>query len=145
SVTFKGEILAIPQPSDTISGQVLYIRKDWLDKLGLEIPTTSNELLDVMRAFRDSDMNGNGKADEIAFTMRENLAWADPLFGMWGVVPAWLERYYNDELILTNIHPNMLKALDFLHTMYDEKLLDSEFLSNSRSIQEQKIKAGLVG
>ena len=41
------------------------IRKDWLDKLGLEMPTTADELFDVLKAFRDQDANGNGEADEI--------------------------------------------------------------------------------
>ncbi|MCR4902349.1 MAG: extracellular solute-binding protein [Butyrivibrio sp.] len=42
-----------------------YINKAWLDKLGLEIPTTTAELKDVLIAFRDNDPNGNGVQDEI--------------------------------------------------------------------------------
>lgn len=41
------------------------IRKDWLDKLGLEMPTTTDELFDVLKAFQDQDANGDGEADEI--------------------------------------------------------------------------------
>ncbi len=41
------------------------INKDWLDKLGLQIPTTVDELYDVLVAFRDRDPNGNGKKDEV--------------------------------------------------------------------------------
>ena len=41
------------------------INKDWLDKLGLKMPTTLDELYDVLVAFRDKDPNGNGKQDEI--------------------------------------------------------------------------------
>lgn len=40
------------------------IRKDWLDKLGLEMPTTLDEFLNVLVAFRENDANGNGIADE---------------------------------------------------------------------------------
>lgn len=42
-----------------------YMNKTWLDKLGLEEPQTLEELYDVLVAFRDSDLNGNGKKDEI--------------------------------------------------------------------------------
>lgn len=42
-----------------------YINKAWLDKLGLEVPTTTAELKDVLIAFRDGDPNGNGVQDEI--------------------------------------------------------------------------------
>ena len=43
-----------------------YINKEWLDNLGLEVPTTWDELYDVLVAFRDGDANGNGDpTDEI--------------------------------------------------------------------------------
>ena len=42
-----------------------YINQVWLDNLGLEIPTTIDELYDVLVAFRDQDPNGNGIKDEI--------------------------------------------------------------------------------
>lgn len=41
------------------------INKTWLDKLGLEVPTTLDELEEVLKAFKEQDPNGNGKADEI--------------------------------------------------------------------------------
>ncbi|HML46002.1 MAG TPA: extracellular solute-binding protein [Clostridia bacterium] len=44
----------------------MWINKTWLDNLGLEVPTTTEELYDVLCAFRDQDANGNGDAgDEI--------------------------------------------------------------------------------
>lgn len=42
-----------------------YVNKVWLDKLGLKVPTTTDELKDVLIAFRDGDPNGNGVKDEI--------------------------------------------------------------------------------
>jgi ABC-type sugar transport system, periplasmic component len=145
AVTVKGEILAIPQPALTQSGQVMFIRKDWLDKLNLQVPTTSDELLEVLRAFRDGDPNGNGEPDEIPFSMRENISWGDNIFGMWGVGTAWTEYYHNDEVILGNIHPNILKPLEYINALWNEKLIDSEFLTNDRVRWESKIRAGFVG
>lgn len=46
----------------------LIMRKDWLDKLGLKPPTTIEEWHTVLKAFKEKDPNGNGKADELAFT-----------------------------------------------------------------------------
>ena len=47
---------------------IMFMNKEWLDKAGKEIPKTTEEFMDVLRAFRDGDMNGNGDpADEIPF------------------------------------------------------------------------------
>lgn len=42
-----------------------WINQDWLDKLGLKYPETTDELIEVLRAFKTRDPNGNGKADEV--------------------------------------------------------------------------------
>lgn len=145
AVTVQGQIYAIPQPTDTRQGSVMYIRKDWLDKLDLKVPETSDELLQVMRAFRDDDPNGNGQPDEIPFTMREKLDWGENIFGMWGLNSRYSEIYEDDKLVLGSVHPRFLQGLDYLRTMYAEKLLDRDFLVNTLSVWDQKISAGLVG
>lgn len=145
AVTVDGRIYAVPQPAETLQGSIFYIRKDWLDKLGLAIPKTSDELLQVMRAFRDRDPNGNGLQDEIPFTMREKLSWGENAFGMWGINSKYTETYYQDELIPGSVHPNFVQALNFLRTMYAEGLLDRDFLVNTLSVWDQKIASGLVG
>ncbi len=145
AVTVDDKIYAIPQPTETLQGQIMYIRKDWLDKLELEIPTSSDELLEVMRAFRTGDPNGNGLPDEIPFTMREKLEWGETIFGMWGIGSRYTETYYNSELILGSIHPDFVTGLRYLNTMYEEELLDREFLMNTLSIWDQKIASGVVG
>lgn len=146
AVTYKGNIMSIPEAQEGNGNvaRVLYIRKDWLDKLGLEIPKTDAELLQVLQAFRDRDPNGNGQADEIPFTMRENLDWGDNLFGMFG---AHRSAYLlsGDEVLPGNIHSGMKNALSFFATLHKEKLIDSEFLTNNRSVWEQKIKSNKVG
>jgi putative aldouronate transport system substrate-binding protein len=44
-----------------------WINKTWLDKLKMNVPTTTQEFYDVLKAFKTKDPNGNGKADEIPF------------------------------------------------------------------------------
>ncbi len=64
----SGYVYAFPviynQSSATVNTQVM-INVNWLNKLGLEKPTTVDELYNVLVAFRDKDPNGNGKKDEI--------------------------------------------------------------------------------
>ncbi|MEI4828959.1 extracellular solute-binding protein [Bacillus sp. FJAT-53711] len=64
-----GKIYGFPTFYDPEFKGLLYgtpwIKKDWLDKLGLKEPTTLDEFESVLQAIKDGDPNGNGKADEI--------------------------------------------------------------------------------
>lgn len=52
-----------------------WIYKPWLDKLGLEVPTTTEELEKVLLAFKEKDPNGNGKADEVPWSGAQTGSW----------------------------------------------------------------------
>ncbi len=73
-----------------------YINRLWLDKLGLAMPTNTDELYDVLCAFRDNDMNGNGDTTD-EFPMIGSL-------GVWsGYFTEWLINaytYYNQDYML---------------------------------------------
>lgn len=63
-----GNIYALPQINECYHctmGQKMWINTKWLDKLGLAMPTTTDEFEKVMLAFKNEDPNGNGKKDEI--------------------------------------------------------------------------------
>lgn len=63
-----GKIYGLPLVNECFHcsmSQKLWIYKPWLDKLGLKMPTTTDELYEVLKAFKTKDPNGNGKADEI--------------------------------------------------------------------------------
>lgn len=63
-----GKIYALPMVNECYHcsmSQKLWIYKPWLDKLGLAVPKTTDELYEVLKAFKTKDPNGNGKADEI--------------------------------------------------------------------------------
>ena len=67
---------------------IMFINKAWLDKAGKEIPTTTEEFLDVLRAFRDGDMNGNGDTtDEIPLEPSQS-DWCSKIMNLanpWGI------------------------------------------------------------
>lgn len=69
--TPDGNIYALPQINEayhvTLS-QKMWINKKWLNKLGLDMPTTTEEFKEVLIAFKTKDPNGNGLADEVPLT-----------------------------------------------------------------------------
>ncbi|MBQ9974001.1 MAG: extracellular solute-binding protein [Oscillospiraceae bacterium] len=67
-VSADGGLYGFPsavQSESDLPMNMMYINKTWLDRLGLEMPRTWDELVNVLRAFRDGDPNGNGKPDEV--------------------------------------------------------------------------------
>lgn len=67
--TNNDAVYGLPRVICTASDDVqslMHINKNWLDKLGLQMPTTLDELRNVLQAFATKDPNGNGKNDELA-------------------------------------------------------------------------------
>lgn len=63
-----GEIYGLPRLNQSISNEYpakMWVYKDWLDKLNLKTPTTTDDFYNMLKEFKTKDPNGNGKADEI--------------------------------------------------------------------------------
>ena len=78
----NGKIYGIPQVStqgiNTFYG-MNFINYKWLDKLGLQMPSTTEDFFNVMTAFRDRDPNGNGQRDELPWLGNLTLWSAQPI------------------------------------------------------------------
>ncbi|MBP1989023.1 extracellular solute-binding protein [Paenibacillus eucommiae] len=64
----QNKFFRAPVPFDRNIYRTYYIRKDWLDNLKLEVPTSYDEYVDVLRKFRNDDPDGNKKKDTYGFT-----------------------------------------------------------------------------
>lgn len=53
----------------------MWVNKVWLDKLGMKVPTTTDEFYQMLKAFKEKDPNGNGKADEIPMAGAHKSGW----------------------------------------------------------------------
>lgn len=126
-----------------------FMRADWLERVGKEMPTTIAEYEDVLRAFRDMDANGNGDPnDEIPTSGRENARWMDHLFAPFGVAmyegnPEW--EIYDGKLTYSAVTPNMKAALQWIAKLYEEDLLDQEVFLNNKKQFDAKVKNDRVG
>jgi putative aldouronate transport system substrate-binding protein len=88
STTLEGKIYGTPkfQGKWPSTNTVMFINKDWLDKLGLKVPTTYTEFKNVLTAFKDQDANGNGDPnDEIPLDYNAyggNNAWFNSAYSL---------------------------------------------------------------
>jgi putative aldouronate transport system substrate-binding protein len=124
---------------------ILIGRQDWLDKLGLKAPTTANEMYAVLKAFKEKDPNGNGKADEIPFTCRGKFGSLTPFFEAYGMFikePFFVE---NGKVKYTYTDPRFKKGLEFVNKLFMEKLIDNEYLTNDLNIWSSRLTNNVSG
>lgn len=107
-----------------------WINTDWLKKLNLQMPQTTDELVKVLEAFKTQDPNGNGKADEIPMSFINNGGNEDfkILFGAFG------EGDNDDHLVVSNDgkvdftadNDSYKEGVKFMRSLYEKGLLDTE-------------------
>lgn len=64
-----GQLYEVGRVSNLHSFQALFIRQDWLDRLNLQAPETTEELLEVIQAFAEQDPDGNGEKDTFGIAL----------------------------------------------------------------------------
>ncbi|MDD9269461.1 extracellular solute-binding protein [Paenibacillus sp. GCM10023248] len=147
--TDKGDIYAFPFIRGDDKIKVYYgpvIRKDWLDKVGLGMPTTIDEWEKVMIAFRDKDPNGNGKKDEIPFllevsTVRNELL--NAVIGAWGI----LDKFYQKDgkIYYGEMQPEFKDFLTTMRRWYKDGLIDKDFAAVDGKLKDAKTSNNQLG
>ncbi len=134
-----GNIYYIPHIPGGSASTGWFIRTDWLNKLGLEIPDSTQELYTAFKAFKEKDPNGNGQADEVPF-FGANL---DELFPLWNARPDW---YVKDGKIKYGPYePEYKEALENIIKWYNEGLIDREILTRSKDPREKMLTDNIGG
>ncbi|ANS73257.1 ABC transporter substrate-binding protein [Paenibacillus yonginensis] len=132
SATFDGKLLAIPSTQPVIGGSapLLWVRADWMKKLGLQAPTTMDDVVKMAEAFAANDPDGNGKADTYGLGLTQKIGQSTDSIGIFNGYGAYPQIWVDDGsggLQYGSIQPEMKEALATLQKMYAEKLIDPEF------------------
>lgn len=116
------------------------IRKDWLDKLGLAMPTNTDELYEVLKAFKTQDPNGNGQQDEIPFAGIGGDSWSFGIGNILGAFNAHYSFYIKDGQVVHGMMEDEIKpGLAYLAKLYKEGLIDPDYLINDQEKYDGKI------
>ncbi len=127
----------------------IWINKTWLDNLGLEIPTTIDELEQVLIAFRDNDCNGNGDAtDEIPWMIYKSNAMNhfEAMLGSYGIATkdGALENYTyieNGEVKFAPTSENWKAAIKMYNKFWSENLIWSEAFTATNETYTAKLNS----
>lgn len=149
--TINGKSYGLASPGTIAKNEGMLIRKDWLDKLGLAVPVTLNDYLNVMKAFTTGDPDGNGRADTYGYgafieinNFEEGLGRRfDPFFGAFGLAGTWNLAKNTPGLNVRK--PAYFEALAFIKQMIDEKVIDPNWTSYNKDDFRAAWKQGRFG
>jgi len=147
-VTFNGQQYGFPELPPLPKREGLVIRKDWLDNLGLEPPTTLDELFEVAQAFTEQDPDGNGQADTYGlggFINGPGLGNRfDFILGAYGVPGVW--NFKDPANFGLNVRdPQYPEALAFFKSVVDAKVIDPDWPTLTRDEFRARWKQGRYG
>lgn len=146
-----GHIYTIPYITGTpLVPYLPWINTEWLDKVGMKMPTTPAEFKEVLMAFKTKDPNGNGKADEIPFTSEKNNLNLGLLTGWWGVsVPQGANMggfaMIDGKLEYTATSDEYKELIKFLADLHKNGLIDPEIFTQDGTQWKAKGIQGLYG
>lgn len=132
-----------------------WMNQAWLDNLGLDMPTTTEEYRDVLRAFKTQDPNGNGLADEIPVTgsarnIEDTVSFLISSFipaGMSGGKDSSVNNYtfiMDDKVTFTANQPEFKEGITYVKGLYEEGLLDPAAFTQNRDQVKPLVDGGEV-
>lgn len=128
--------------------KVWMVREDWLQKLNLKQPETLDDWYNMLKAFKEKDPNGNGKADEIPFTTRNTkagvLAYMEA-FGISGFEAN--EQFFieDNKVKYAYTDPRFKDALTYIRKLYKEGLIDPEYATNDTKVWLSRLTGDIAG
>lgn len=145
----NGSIYSLPfvRMEEAASGMrdAWLINKSWLDKLNLKMPATTEDFREVLKAFKEKDPNGNGKADEIPWTFRFNQYSNGQydIFGSFGVLHGARGNIgvKDGKVFYTSTDKGVKEALIYLNTLYKDGVIDKEAFTQNASQFQAKLQA----
>jgi putative aldouronate transport system substrate-binding protein len=151
-----GHVYSLPQLNETEANLInkYWLNMKWLKNLNLEVPETTEDFYNVLKAFVEKDPNGNGKADEIGYSgsFKENpLEIIRNFLGSWGfgknagIINGLMDVDDSGKIRLITIEPKYKEVIEFMNRMWKDGLIDKEIFSQQSAQVISKITADQVG
>ena len=134
----------IPARRINVAKLGLFIRKDWMDKLNMAEPTTTEEWVAYLRAAKEAKLGGE-QTVPYAMKLYEN----SPLFSTSVIVDSFLDfskitkedwySLYHEQM------PGAKEAYRLLNTLYNEGLISENFAIDNGDIRDRDLNQGYAG
>ena len=136
-------IWAVPARRSVTAETNLFLRKDWLDKLGMPVPTTIDELYNVIKAFKEN--NPDGRKDVVASSFYTDINVASLPF----LTNIAEEKSYminaGSTMDFVYSDPGAREYFRWLNKLYNEGLMDPEYYVRTDQTKKEDFVSGRLG
>ena len=152
SGTFDGKLYALPETAIDDGAQLLWLRRDWMEQLGLKEPKTLEEAFSVIRAFQENRMGAEDGEDPVGLVCDPGLVGTvstsysvDSVFEKFGAYPQqWIENA-DGEIVYGSLTEETKEALGYLRELYRQGILDSDFALRAQNNIRDLVVNGKCG
>lgn len=140
-----GKIYGLPRVASDRNISPMWIRSDWLEKYNLKMPETPDDLLKVLKVFKEKDPAGNGNTVPILATLMNETFGTNfngVCLGLFSV-----ENFIDKDGSLKPkfLNPNFKHAVEYAREIYTQGLTTKDYFSMKKGDDKNKVKQGVVG
>lgn len=152
SGTFDGKLFALPETAIDDGSQLLWLRRDWMEQLGVKEPKTLDEALSVIRAFQENRMGAEEGEDPVGLVCDPGLVGTvstsysvDSVFEMFGAYPQQWIKNADGEIVYGSLTEETKEALGYLRELYKQGILDPDFALRAQNNIRDLVVNGKCG
>lgn len=122
----------------------MFIRKDWLEAVGMDVPTSWEELFEVSHAFTYNDPDGNGKNDTYGIT-GDGMGTMRYFFSSIGASNRYWNKDADGNWFFGALDDRNVEVLEWLRKMYEDGSIDPDFGASTWQTGLQKFSSNTFG
>lgn len=150
--TFDGKLLALPETVIDHGPRLLWLRKDWMDQLGLEEPKDWEDAVQILKEFQENRMGADEGEDPMGLICDTSLIGTtssnfsiEPIFEMFRAYPQKWQVTDSGEAIYGSLTEETKSALAYLNTLYESGVLDPNFALRAQNNLRDLVVEGKCG
>lgn len=158
-VTYDGKIMALPETNITDGPNLVWLRKDWMDKLGLSEPHTIDDVVNIVKHFISEDPGNNGvdtsgKPNTVGLVVDTDVTGEcgyssefllDIIFACFGAYPKQWIMNDDGEIVYGSVTDEAKEALSYISSLYNQGVIDNDFLLRTSTNICELIENGMCG
>lgn len=158
-VTYDGKIMALPETNITDGPNLVWLRKDWMDKLGLSEPHTIDDVVNIVKHFISEDPGNNGvdasgKPNTVGLAVDTDVTGEcgyssefllDIIFACFGAYPKQWIMNNDGEIVYGSVTDEAKEALSYISSLYNQGVIDNDFLLRTSTNICELIENGQCG